>query len=243
MAKRKRAVRDLGKAVGYIRVSTKEQHLGPDAQRKAIESWSAQHGVQIVAWYTDKGLSGSKGHEDRPGLVEAISALREHAAGVLVATRRDRFARDVGVVRDLGKALAAEGSRLVSVAGEGTSLDEQLDLDDPDACLSSGINDVLAEHYRLLIKRRTKLALAIKKANGQRTGGVTYGYHLAADRKTLEVDPAEQAVIQRIQAMAASGASIRKIVAQLNEECVPARGACWYVTSVARLINVGRKAA
>ena len=132
---------------------------------------------------------------------------------------------------------------LVSIAGEGIGLELHLDLDDPDACLSSGINGVLAEHYRLLIKRRTKQALAVKKTKGERTGGVTYGYHLSADGAHLEGDTAEQAVIERIQSLSASGVSIRKIVGQLNEEGTPARGACWHVTSVARLVRALRQAA
>ena len=89
----------------------------------------------------------------------------------------------------------------------------------------------------------TKQALAVKKANGERTGGVLYGFHMAADGVHLEVDEAEQAVIARIQSLAASGVSIRKIVAKLNAEAVPARGACWYVTSVARLIKLKALAA
>ena len=45
-------------AVGYVRVSTDDQNLGPQAQRAAIESWAAREGVQVAAWHVDQGVSG-----------------------------------------------------------------------------------------------------------------------------------------------------------------------------------------
>jgi len=228
---------NLNRAVAYIRVSTKEQHLGPEAQKAAIQAWAAQHGVEIASWHVDHGRSGSLPFGQRPGLLEAIQALPEHACGVLVATRRDRFGRDVGVVRELARHLALQGSRLVSVAGEGTGLEAERDLEDPDAALSSGISDVLAEHYRLLVKRRTKQALGVKKAKGERTGGIPYGFRVADDAKTLVEDQAEQAVLARITALSAAGVSMRGIVAVLDTEQVPPRGARWHLTSVARILR------
>ena len=40
---------DPKKAIGYIRVSTDEQMLGPGAQRDAIEAWCARHDAELVA--------------------------------------------------------------------------------------------------------------------------------------------------------------------------------------------------
>ena len=45
-------------AVAYLRVSTDEQKLGPEAQRAAIQSWANREGVSVVAWHTDAGVSG-----------------------------------------------------------------------------------------------------------------------------------------------------------------------------------------
>jgi len=86
-------------------------------------------------------------------------------------------------------------------------------------------------------RERTTAALSAKGGKGERTGGVPYGCRLAGDGKHLELDAAVQAVITRIQSLSAAGTSIRKIGALLNDEGVPARGACWHVTSVARLIK------
>lgn len=53
-----------------------------------------------------------------------------------------------------------------------------------------------------LTRERTRSALAVKRANGQRISGrIPYGHDLADDGVTLTENPAEQAVIRDIQAM------------------------------------------
>src|SRR5215831_17616573 len=84
-------------AVAYSRVSTEDQNLGPEAQRAAIEAWAARHGVAVVSWHHDHGVSGATPAAERPALLEALAAVRAHGAGVLVALKRDRIARDVAV--------------------------------------------------------------------------------------------------------------------------------------------------
>ncbi len=42
-------------AVAYLRVSTDEQRLGPEAQRASIEAWAKREGVAVVAWHADAG--------------------------------------------------------------------------------------------------------------------------------------------------------------------------------------------
>src|SRR4051812_41386352 len=105
MAKRARQG-DSKVAIGYIRVSTTRQELGPEAQRASIEAWAAQRGVRIASWHEDRGVSGSAPIEARPGLLAAITAVREHRAGTLAVARRDRLARDIVVARLTERAVA-----------------------------------------------------------------------------------------------------------------------------------------
>src|SRR5687767_12532202 len=86
---------DSKRAVAYLRVSTAEQELGPQAQRANIERWATTHGVTIVAWRTDQGVSGGAELDKRPALQAALDDLRLYDAGVLVVAKRDRLARDV----------------------------------------------------------------------------------------------------------------------------------------------------
>ena len=59
-------------AVAYLRVSTEDQNLGPEAQRAAIERWAAGREVTVAVWFEDR-LSGATAVEDRPGLVAALA--------------------------------------------------------------------------------------------------------------------------------------------------------------------------
>src|SRR5579864_6724647 len=110
---------DPSLAVAYVRVSTEEQRLGPEAQRAQIEVWAARAGVRVVAWCLDQGVSGAAPLETRPALVTALAELRAQKAGVLVVAKRDRLARSVEVALALERALQGVGARVVSADGTG----------------------------------------------------------------------------------------------------------------------------
>src|SRR5204862_6543407 len=104
----------------------------------------------------------------RPGLLAAIDAVRAHGAGVLVVAKRDRLARD-GLTAALVERLCereAAGIQAADGAGNGEG---------PEAQLLRGIVDLFAQYERAVIRARTKAALAVKKARGERTGGVPLG--------------------------------------------------------------------
>ena len=209
MAKRIKA--DAARAVGYLRVSTDEQHLGPEAQRAAIEAWAARERVQVIAWHVDAGVSGATPLEGRPGLGAALASLREHGAGLLVVAKRDRLARDVVVAAMIERAVAALGARLIAADGTANG-------DTPGDAFMRNVIDAAAAYERGLIRLRTKAALAVKRARGERVGAVPFGRRLAADGRTLVPDAAELAVLDRVRVLRASGVSVRGIVAALGTE-------------------------
>jgi DNA invertase Pin-like site-specific DNA recombinase len=109
--------------------------------------------------------------------------------------------------------------------------------DAPEDFMSRGIMDVFAGYERLVIRARTKAALAVKKSRGERTGQVPYGWRATdASPAKLEPVPQEQAIIRRIRAMHRK-TSTRAIAEQLNAEDVPARGARWHQTTVVRVLR------
>lgn len=110
-------------AIGYIRVSTEEQTLGPEAQRAALIRWAETRGLQLVAIHEDRGVSGAAPLDRRPGLLAALASLDLHGASYLVAAKRDRFARDVILAAQLERLVERQHVVLVSAdgAGEGDS--------------------------------------------------------------------------------------------------------------------------
>ena len=209
-------------AVLYIRVSTSEQHLGPQAQRDAAELWAKAAGVTIRDTFADHGISGGKGLsgleldlDQRPALLQAIDSLQK--GDVLLVAKRDRIARDTILAGLIERLIARKGATIVSADGAGNG-------DGPEAQLLRNIINAFAEYERLLIKARTKSALAVKKSKGERTGQIPYGKRLDGDGRHLVDDAKEQRTILRIIGLAKQGLSRRAIANRLNTDGIPARG-------------------
>lgn len=222
---------DPRRAVAYLRVSTEDQANGPDAQRAAISRWAAAAGVEVVAWHEDRGVSGAAPVDRRPGLLAALDALTSAGAGVLVVARRDRLARDVLVAASVEALLGRQGARVASAAGEGEG-------SDPAAALMRSLVDAFAAYERALISTRTRAALGVKRARGERTGECPLGTRAEAGR--LVVDPDEARALALVDELRAGGLSIREIAAELSARGVPARGGGrWHPTTVARALRRG----
>jgi site-specific DNA recombinase len=194
-------------AVAYLRVSTEDQKLGPEAQRAAIDAWGAREHVLVASWHGDDGVSGGSELDARPGLLGALESVRESGAGVLVVAKRDRLARDVYVAATLERAVRAAGARIACADGVANG-------DTPADAFLRTILDGAAEYERGLIRARTKAALAAKRARGERVGAIPFGYRIGDDGRTLEIESCEQAVIARVREMRGSGLSLRAIVQQ-----------------------------
>jgi site-specific DNA recombinase len=198
------------KAIAYVRVSTADQQLGPEAQRASIEAWAAKAGITVVSWQLDHGISGGKDLGERPGLVAALGELRVLDAGVLLVARRDRLARDVYVSAMVQRAVERDGARVVCADGAGNG-------ETPADAFMRTILDAAAAYERALIRARTKSALAVKKARGERIGAVPYGFKLGENGKSLQPDPNEQDVLAQLRALRVAGLSFRRIVREARD--------------------------
>ena len=217
-SKSKKPVTDASKAVAYIRVSTEEQHLGPEAQLAAIETWAARQNIAIVAIHRDIGVSGATPIAKCPGLIAALEDLKTHGAGFMVVAKRDRLARDMmksGMAEARAEAL---GARIVSAAGEG-------DGTDPAAKLMRTIIDAFSEYERLIIGARTAAALGAKKAKGECVGGVPYGFSAVDGRLVPNED--ERRVIAIARELSSQGESLRGICSTFKTQGVVFRNFSW----------------
>ena len=78
---------------------------------------------------------------------------------------------------------------------------------------------------------------AHKRACGERVGTVPFGYRVASDGLHLEVEPGEQAVAAQVGAMKASGFTLRRITAELDQRGLTTSYTIWrhqYVAQVDR---------
>lgn len=197
------------KAIGYVRVSTDDQHLGPEAQRAALEAWAAREGAELVAVFEDLGVSGAAALDRRPGLMAAVDALEAHGAAVLVVAKRDRLARDTMTAAMVERLAERAGAAIVSVDGTGNG-------DSPEAMLMRRMIDAFAEYERQIIRARTRAALAVKAARGERIGEVPFGYRVAEDGRMLERDDTEGEIVAAVLELRAAGMSFRGIAEALE---------------------------
>ncbi len=139
--------------IGYARVSTEEQNL--DLQIEALTSAGCD---QII---TDRGQSGSKVAETRPGFSEAMELLSD--GDLLVVWKLDRVGRSIA---DLIHLLKLFGDRGI----EFRSLTDGIDTTTTGGRLVFHIMGALAEFERDLIQERTKAGLRAAKKRGKRLG-------------------------------------------------------------------------
>lgn len=202
---------DTKRAVAYLRVSTDDQHLGPEAQRASIESWAKREGVEVVAWHLDQGVSGGTPVEKRPALVAALGDLHDKSAGVLVAAKRDRLARDVVIASVLERMTIDAGASIVTADGVSAA-------NTPEGALMRVLLDAFAAYERACIRSRTKAALGVKKNRGERVGTLPLGHAIAEGKRIAPTVAHELRAVARAHELRSEGVSIRGVVARLELE-------------------------
>lgn len=214
--------------IAYLRVSTEQQTqsgAGLDAQHDACLRVAGD----LAGVYRDEGVSGKTGLDKRPALLEAIAQLSK--GDVLIVAKRDRLGRDPLVVAMIESAVKRKGARIVSAAGEGT------DSDSPTDILMRRMVDAFAEYERLVIGARTKAALQAKKARGERTGSIPYGYR-CEDGVNLVPDEKEQEAVAMIRELNAKGLSLRNIAGRLEAKGYISRsGKLWHPQTISNILE------
>lgn len=240
--KRRSRTNDKTRAIAIVRTSTDKQDIGVEAQKAEIAAWAAQNNVDVVAVFEDLGVSGGAPMVERPGLLYAISRLREDNAGLLLAARRDRFARNKHTISDIERAAASAGAKLISADGLSTVEDSEGEE------LQTGLADLLAAYELRKITQRNKARAAACRAAGRTHGGdIPYGMkradsgHVGRSGKVMALvpDDKEQEVIGSMRGMRQRGMSYAAIAEMLMERGVPSRRgtSSWQAMTVKRILD------
>jgi DNA invertase Pin-like site-specific DNA recombinase len=211
-------------AFAYLRVSGKGQVEGDGFTRQlqAIEGYATAHGVKVARAFRDEGVSGTKELENRPALLELLSALETSDVRIVMVERLDRLARDLMVQETIIGDLRKRGFELVSVA------EPDLCSDDPSRKLVRQIFGAIAEYEKSMLVLKLRGARQRMKLRDGRCEGVKpYGSH-----------DGERDVLERMMQMRKAGTPLDSIAATLNAGRVQTRsGGQWFAATVGKILK------
>jgi DNA invertase Pin-like site-specific DNA recombinase len=205
-------------AIAYIRVSPARQGrsgLGLEAQLAALERFALAEGYNFIQTFEEVETGkGSDALDRRPQLSAALKVAKQHKAPIIVA-KLDRLSRDVHFI----SGLMTHKTPFI-VADLGADCDPFM----------LHLYAAMAEKERRVISQRTKDALATKKAQGVRLGGLNAG---GIKKRDEALDRAEglRTVMTEL-----AGTSARSIAAELNKRQIPTpAGGSWHSVTVIRV--------
>src|SRR5260221_1472545 len=149
------------RAALYLRVSTDGQTV--ENQGCELQAVAERHGWEVVAEISDRGISGAKGRDRRPGLDRLLKGVARRDFDLVAAWSVDRLSRSLqDLIGFLGE-LHAKGVDLY--------LHQQgLDTSTPAGRAMFQMMGVFAEFERAMMQERVKAGLARARAEGKQLG-------------------------------------------------------------------------
>lgn len=145
----------------YARVSTGSQTV--ENQLRELRRVAKRHGWKIITEFSDKGISGAKGREQRPGLDKLLQAVARREIDMVMAWSVDRLGRSL---QDLLAFLAELHAKHVDLY-----LHQQgLDTGTPAGKALFQMMGVFSEFERAIIRERVRSGLERAKAQGKVLG-------------------------------------------------------------------------
>ena len=212
--------------IGYARVSTDRQDLSLEAQQSKIRAMAALQDKtveMIIDAVSAKSL-------DRPGMARLLALVDSGTVDTVIIAKLDRLTRSVKDLAELLERFQRKNVSLVSVA-------ESLDTGSASGRLVLNIMVSVAQWEREAIGERTATALQHKRSHRQVFNHTPYGYTRVGSALVASAD--EQAIIARIHALRANGATLESITGTLNSEAIPTKraGGKWYARTILNVLN------
>jgi site-specific DNA recombinase len=205
-------------ALVYLRVSTARQAtdgIGLDAQEAKTRAHAERMGWPVAEVFSDAGVSGKDGLENRPGLVALIERAQKTPGAVVVVYSVSRLARRQRLLWNLLDDREGYGLAVSSAT-------EAFDTTTPTGRAMLGMIAVFAQLEADMVSERTKDALAEVKAQGRKLGAPSM----------VELGAVES--VRLAQRLYATGKyTHRSLANELNRRGVPtAKGGQWWPKTV-----------
>ena len=145
----------------YARVSTGEQTT--QNQLDVLHEWAKRAGHIVVAVFEDRGISGAKGRDRRPGFDQALKGCVRREFDILAVWSSDRLGRSMPhlvevlqIIRETGVGLYIHTQALDTTTPSGRALYQML--------------GVFSELEREMIIARVNAGIAQARKNGTKSG-------------------------------------------------------------------------
>lgn len=162
------------KALAYMRCSGRGQIDGDtwDRQSEAISGYAAANGVEVVDWFREEGISGTKDLDDRPALQALYVALEDQKINRIIIEKLDRLARDLLIQETIMGDLGKRGIEVISVC------EPDLCSSDPSRVLVRQIFGAIAQYDRAMTVIKLRGARQrMKVSKGRCEGAKPFGYN------------------------------------------------------------------
>ena len=202
-------------AIAYTRVSTQKQGksgLGLEAQQEALTRFAQAEGYKLIETFSEVETGkGADALDRRPQLAAALKAAQAHK-GPIIVSKLDRLSRDVYFISGL---MTHKVPFIVAELGADC---------DP---FMLHLFATLAEKERRLISQRIRDALAAKKAQGKKLGGI----RPKTIKKANDRAEALRSTLKELESLSANA-----IARELNDRKVSTpSGGPWYAQTVIRV--------
>jgi DNA invertase Pin-like site-specific DNA recombinase len=145
----------------YTRVSTDGQTV--ENQRQELQAVADRLGWTVVATFSDQGISGAKGRDQRPGFDQMLRGVARKEFDIIAAWSVDRLGRSL---QHLVTFLAEINARCVDLYLHTQGLDTST----PAGRALFGMLSVFSEFERAILVDRVKAGVNRAKAQGKHCG-------------------------------------------------------------------------
>lgn len=219
-------------AICYARFSPRPGASDCDSNEKQLERCRAhcnRRGYGVAGDIEDRAVSGAT--LNRPGLSVALGQLE--SGWVLVVDTSDRLARDILINLTIRHQVEQAGATIEFADG---SPDDTT----PEGRLFQNMLAAFAAYERDRIRLRTKLGLAKKRKNGERTTGkIPIGWMIDPDdlKKLVVCEQERKAIIRVCAYRRIDGVTSEAIAKVLTTQEGPCRGKPWSARTVRKIIK------
>lgn len=145
----------------YARVSTDGQSV--DGQLEELQEVAKRHDWQVVAVFADRGVSGTKGRDQRPEFDRLLKAIARREVDMVAAWSVDRLGRSLQHLIPFLSDLQAKGVDLFL-------LRQGLDTSTPSGRAMFQMLGVFAEFEASMIRERVRAGVERAKRKGTKSG-------------------------------------------------------------------------